>query len=84
MGKCGKQPIQKMESSGNGGWNLYPDDCPLAIGNPFAQEFDFREPCHLIDFVPTFMELAGEKVKYPEGCQNWMESVSNPRFPVRN
>ena len=24
-----------------------------------------RSPCHLIDFVPTFMELAGEEVKYP-------------------
>ena len=25
-----------------------------------------REPCHLIDFVPTFMELAGEKARYPK------------------
>ena len=24
-----------------------------------------RSPCHLIDFVPTFMELAGEEAKYP-------------------
>ena len=23
------------------------------------------EPCHLIDFVPTFMELAGDEAKYP-------------------
>ena len=23
------------------------------------------EPCHLIDFVPTFMELAGSEAKYP-------------------
>ena len=23
-----------------------------------------REPCHLIDFVPTFMELAGERSRY--------------------
>ena len=26
-----------------------------------------RSPCHLIDFVPTFMELAGEEAKYPSG-----------------
>ena len=26
-----------------------------------------REPCHLIDFVPTFMELAGERARYPDG-----------------
>lgn len=25
-----------------------------------------REPCHLIDFVPTFMELAGGQVQYPK------------------
>ncbi|MFP6900719.1 MAG: arylsulfatase, partial [Opitutales bacterium] len=25
-----------------------------------------REPCHLIDFLPTFMELAGDGVKYPK------------------
>ena len=24
-----------------------------------------REPCHLIDFVPTFMELAGQEASYP-------------------
>ena len=24
-----------------------------------------REPCHLIDFVPTFMELGGERSTYP-------------------
>ena len=24
-----------------------------------------RSPCHLIDFVPTFMELAGDEAKYP-------------------
>lgn len=25
-----------------------------------------REPCHLIDFVPTFMELAGKEAFYPK------------------
>jgi len=25
-----------------------------------------REPCHLIDFVPTFMELAGGQASYPD------------------
>ena len=25
-----------------------------------------REPCHLIDFVPTFMELTGGQVQYPK------------------
>ena len=25
-----------------------------------------REPCHLIDFVPTFMELAGDGARYPK------------------
>ena len=25
-----------------------------------------REPCHLIDFVPTFIELAGNKDVYPK------------------
>ena len=29
-----------------------------------------REPCHLIDFVPTFMELAGEQVQYPKEIPN--------------
>ena len=26
----------------------------------------YREPCHLIDFVPTFIELAGDKASYPK------------------
>jgi arylsulfatase A-like enzyme len=25
-----------------------------------------RETCHLVDLVPTFMEMAGEKARYPE------------------
>jgi arylsulfatase A-like enzyme len=29
-----------------------------------AGEF-YRQPCHLVDLLPTFMELAGEKAKYP-------------------
>ena len=38
---------------------------PSGIGLP--KNSISREPCHLIDFVPTFMELAGEKVNYPNG-----------------
>ena len=25
-----------------------------------------REPCHLVDFVPTFMQLAGDGARYPK------------------
>jgi arylsulfatase len=39
-----------------------------------------REPCHLIDFVPTFMELAGGQVQYTKEIPN-LDGISiTPTF----
>jgi arylsulfatase len=39
-----------------------------------------REPCHLIDFVPTFIELAGERSVYPENLPD-LDGISlTPTF----
>ena len=39
-----------------------------------------REPCHLIDFLPTFMELAGERSVYPENLPD-LDGISlTPTF----
>ena len=39
-----------------------------------------REPCHLVDFVPTFMELAGSQSLYPAGLPE-LDGISlHPTF----
>ena len=60
-------PFKKWKVQGMEGGICTPMIAHWPSGIQFAQEFDFREPCHLIDFVPTFMELAGEQVNYPNG-----------------
>ena len=37
---------------------------PKGIAKKMEGKF-YREPCHLVDFLPTWMELAGEKATYP-------------------
>ena len=38
-----------------------------------------REPCHLIDFVPTFMELAGPEATYPQTLSP-LDGIMTPTF----
>ena len=60
-------PLRKWKVQGLEGGICTPMIAHWPAGIPLDGGAISREPCHLIDCVPTFMELAGERSKYPEG-----------------
>ena len=59
-------PFKKWKVQGMEGGICTPMIAHWPAGIKVPKNFISREPCHLIDFVPTFMELAGEGVSYPK------------------
>jgi arylsulfatase len=59
-------PFKKWKVQGMEGGICTPMIAHWPAGIHVSKNFISREPCHLIDFVPTFMELAGKHVSYPK------------------
>ncbi|MEC8043516.1 MAG: arylsulfatase [Verrucomicrobiota bacterium] len=59
-------PFRKWKVQGMEGGICTPLIAHWPNGIELSKNSISREPCHLIDFVPTFMELAGEKSSYPK------------------
>lgn len=59
-------PLRKWKVQGLEGGICTPMIAHWPDGIKLPKNSISREPCHLIDFVPTFMELAGEKARYPK------------------
>jgi len=59
-------PLRKWKVQGLEGGICTPMIAHWPDGIKLPENSISREPCHLIDFVPTFMELAGERASYPK------------------
>lgn len=59
-------PFRKWKVQGMEGGICTPLIAHWPDGIKLSKNAISREPCHLIDFVPTFIELAGNKVFYPK------------------
>ena len=59
-------PFKKWKVQGMEGGICTPLIAHWPKGIKLSKNSISREPCHLIDFVPTFIELAGNKVFYPK------------------
>ena len=59
-------PFRKWKVQGLEGGICTPMVAHWPEGIKLPRKSISREPCHLIDFVPTFMELAGDKAIYPK------------------
>ena len=59
-------PLRKWKVQGLEGGICTPMIAHWPDGITLPENSISREPCHLIDFVPTFMELAGERASYPK------------------
>ena len=59
-------PFRKWKVQGLEGGICTPMIAHWPDGIKLPKKSISRETCHLIDFVPTFMELAGEGANYPE------------------
>jgi len=57
-------PFKKWKVQGMEGGICTPMIAHWPEGIKLPQKSISREPCHLIDFVPTFMELAGDRSTY--------------------
>jgi arylsulfatase A-like enzyme len=57
-------PFKKWKIQGMEGGICTPMIAHWPNGIKLPEDSISREPCHLIDFVPTFMELAGERSVY--------------------
>jgi len=58
-------PLRKWKVQGLEGGICTPMIAHWPAGITTKPGFIYREPCHLIDLVPTFMQVAGKKAKYP-------------------
>ena len=58
-------PFRKWKVQGLEGGICTPMIAHWPAGIKISKHSISRDPCHLIDFVPTFMELAGGEAKYP-------------------
>ena len=73
-------PFKKWKVQGMEGGICTPMIAYWPDGIKLPQNSISREPCHLIDFVPTFMELAGEKARYPKNLPS-LDGISlTPTF----
>ena len=59
-------PLRKWKVQGLEGGICTPMIAHWPDGIKLPENSISRETCHLIDFVPTFMELAGERARYPK------------------
>ncbi len=59
-------PLRKWKVQGLEGGICTPMIAHWPDGIKLPENAISREPCHLIDFLPTFMELAGERARYPK------------------
>ena len=59
-------PFKKWKVQGMEGGICTPLIAHWPAGIKLPKNSISREPCHLIDFVPTFMELAGGQASYPD------------------
>ena len=59
-------PFRKWKVQGMEGGICTPLIAHWPNGIKLSKNSISREPCHLIDFVPTFIELAGNKDVYPK------------------
>lgn len=59
-------PLRKWKVQGLEGGICTPMVAHWPAGIKLPSDAIYREPVHLIDFVPTFMDLAGEKAVYPK------------------
>jgi arylsulfatase len=59
-------PFKKWKVQGMEGGICTPMIAHWPDGIKLPKKSISREPCHLIDFVPTFMELAGDRSTYPK------------------
>jgi len=59
-------PLRKWKVQGLEGGICTPMIAHWPDGITLPENSISRETCHLIDFVPTFMELAGERASYPK------------------
>ena len=73
-------PFKKWKVQGMEGGICTPLIAHWPAGINLPKNSISREPCHLIDFLPTFMELAGAAAKYPSDLPK-MDGVSlTPTF----
>ena len=59
-------PLRKWKVQGLEGGICTPMIAHWPDGIKLPENSISRDPCHMIDFVPTFMELAGERASYPK------------------
>ena len=73
-------PLRKWKVQGLEGGICTPMIAHWPDGIKLPKKSISREPCHLIDFVPTFMELAGERARYPKNLSR-LDGISlTPTF----
>ena len=73
-------PFKKWKVQGMEGGICTPMIAHWPEGVKLPKNSISRESCHLIDFVPTFMELAGHKASYPKNLPQ-LDGVSlKPTF----
>ena len=73
-------PFRKWKAQGMEGGICTPMIAHWPAGIKLPKHSIYREPCHLIDWVPTFMKLAGERAKYPSGLHE-LDGISlKPSF----
>lgn len=73
-------PFKKWKVQGMEGGICTPMIAHWPAGIRLPMNSISRQPCHLIDLVPTFMELAGKKAKYPSGLKQ-LDGISlKPTF----
>ncbi|MEM7698092.1 MAG: arylsulfatase [Verrucomicrobiota bacterium] len=60
-------PLRRWKIQGLEGGINTPMIAHWPAGITTEREAIVRDPCHLVDLVPTFFELAGDRATYPEG-----------------
>ena len=76
-------PFRKWKAQGMEGGICTPMIAHWPAGIKLPKDSIYREPCHLIDWVPTFMKLAGERAKYPSGLHE-LDGISlKPSFEAK-
>jgi len=73
-------PFKKWKVQGMEGGICTPMIAHWPDGITLPKNSISREPCHLIDFVPTFIELAGERSMYPGNLPDLEGITLTPTF----
>ncbi len=77
-------PFRKWKVQGLEGGICTPMIAHWPAGISLSPHAISRDPCHLIDLVPTFIELAGKEAKYPKNLPP-LDGISlSPTFVGKN